>query len=295
MNMVGSNLRLALTPEGIGWLLVSLVAFLLATNYNNNVVFMLACLLLGVWLLAAWLTLKNLSGLTCKQWRIEPCFAGGDSDFQLLLEAAEGREHVELGCKVVGQKDKQKTRLMQLNSGERQWLTLTLTMEKRGWFVPKAASVVSSWPFGLWCASMEAPEVPSCLVYPKPNGTQSLPDTHQLDADEQSLDDLSGVRAYQTGDNTRRMDWKSMARTDQILIKTFEGHERQKTTWLNDKNVRVSTFEEKIEQLTRWVVECDALGAHYGIRIGAETLLPGSGREHHVEGLRLLALAKQER
>ena len=295
MKTRGGNIKLTLTLEGVGWLIVSLVAFLLATNYNNNVVFMLACLLLGAWLLAAWLTLKNLSGLTCKQWRVDPCFSGGDATFQLLLEAGEGREHIELACRVAGQKDQLQARLLQVDGAERQWLTLTLTMEARGWFVPNAMSVVSSWPFGLWCASMDTPEAPPCLVYPKPNGSQSLPDIHQLDADEQSLDDLSGVRAYQTGDNTRRMDWKSMARTDQVLIKTFEGHEHQQTTWLSDKNVSVSTFEEKIEQLTRWVVECDALGTHYGIRVGVETLLPGSGREHHAEGLRLLALAKQER
>ena len=284
-----STTSLKLTSEGGAWFVLSFLIFLIATNYNNNVVFLLACLLLGVWLLSAWLTLKNMVGLNCLHWSVDPCFEGSDAVYRLLVEAHDGQSHFEIGCDEANETH----RVTELNKGKRHWLLFNTKMDVRGNHKPSDTSVFSTWPFGLWQASCTTPDIPLCLVYPKPMGNQPLPSLDQRCLDIHSTDELSGLRSYQEGDNLRYIDWKAMARSEQTLVKIFDGDHQQQTLWLDAKNVQVVDFEDKCRQLSRWVVECERQGIQYGLRVGAAMLSPGSTRIHQHLSLRLLALARE--
>lgn len=282
--------HLALTPAGVGWLIVCVAAFVLATNYNNNIIFMFACLLFGVWLLASLLTYRNMSGVNSAPWQVTPCFAGGVAHYQVSLTSDDQREHFEIGC---GQHS-----VDLINGVEHQWLHVEVPVSARGWFVPNQKMLFSTWPFGLWKVSKVTEDMPACLVYPEPCGSQPLPVVNQLSNDPQDMDELSGVRAYQSGDNLRRVDWKAMARTEQLTVKEFGGDESEKILWLSDNSVvkhvdKGDHQESDLKQLTRWVIDCHNAGVQYGLRIGNETLTPGLGVGHYNNSLQMLALVSR--
>ncbi|MCP5079067.1 MAG: hypothetical protein GY951_13555, partial [Psychromonas sp.] len=108
--------KLRLTKAGTGWLIACLCCFLLATNYNNNVIFMLACLLFAIALLCAGLTYKNMLGIKGVQWRVKPSFASGKAIYQLHIAEQADTDHFELQCvdQVVAQLQKQQNRYLDI-------------------------------------------------------------------------------------------------------------------------------------------------------------------------------------
>ncbi len=276
------QIKLRLTKAGVGWLIACLCCLLLATNYNNNVIFMLACLLLAVTLLSAGLTYKNIVGIEGVQWRVKPSFAGGKANYQLHIVEQGDTAHFELNCadQVVSRLQKQQNR----------YLEIEIATPKRGYFHAPQQLLHSCWPLGLWTASLGLPALPRCLVYPALVGKQPLPIESQFSLDQLSLDEISGLDEYQAGDNTRRIDWRASARSEQLLIKTVAGDETQQTLWLSDDAVNHSDNELILSQLAVWVVECQQAGLHYGVKVFDEKCLPNSGEAHRLSSLAMLAL-----
>jgi len=274
--------KVRLTKAGTGWMIACLCCFLLATNYNNNVIFMLACLLFAIALLSAALTYKNMLGIEGVQWRVKPSFAGGKASYQLHLVEQGNTDHYELYCteQVVARLQKQ----------QNAYLEIELNTFKRGYFEAEDLFLFSCWPLGLWRVSLVLPSLPRCLVYPELRGEQPLPLQDQFSLDQLALDEISGLDEYQPGDNTRRIDWKASARGEQLLIKSFAGDEAQQTLWLTDKAVNHTDKELILSQLAVWVVECQQAGLHYGIKVEGEKCQPNSGEGHRLTSLAMLAL-----
>ncbi|MCP5077494.1 MAG: DUF58 domain-containing protein [Psychromonas sp.] len=276
------QIKLRLTKAGVGWLIACLCCFLLATNYNNNVIFMLACLLFAVALLSAGLTYKNMLGIEGVQWRVKPSFAGGKASYQLHLVEQADTDHFELKC--------QEQVVAHLQKQQNGYLDIEIETQNRGYFQATELFLHSCWPLGLWTVSLVLPTLPRCLVYPALLGEQALPIEDQFSLDQLALDEVSGLDEYQVGDNTRRIDWKASARSEQLLIKTVAGDETQQTLWLSDDAVNHSDQELILSQLAVWVVECQQAGLHYGVKVGDEKCQPSSGEAHRLTSLTMLAL-----
>ena len=79
------------------------------------------------------------------------------------------------------------------------------------------------------------------------------------------------------------------AREQGIYTKQFQGT-AQSTLWLDWATTPGSDDEQRISQLTRWVMDADALNQAYGLRLPSREFAPDNGPAHLQKCLQALAL-----
>ena len=106
-------------------------------------------------------------------------------------------------------------------------------------------------------------------------------------------DDFAAIRPFREGDSPRRLAWKAMARTggDTLLVRQFEGGSggRVQLDW--DALPGSLDNEARLSRLARWVVDAEAAGLTYALRVHGASLPLDSGPAHCAACLELLALA----
>jgi uncharacterized protein (DUF58 family) len=133
------------------------------------------------------------------------------------------------------------------------------------------------------------------LVYPKPAGNTQLPTNHSRLADswvQQGIgpgDDFAGVRAYVRGESQRHIDWKAVARGQPLMTKEFAA-ETSGAVCLDFSELHFADVEEKLSQLTLWVIEAERARQPYGLRLPDIEISPALGQMHFHYCLRALSL-----
>jgi len=102
-------------------------------------------------------------------------------------------------------------------------------------------------------------------------------------------EDFSGLRSYVAGDAMPRIAWKALAREQGLQVKQFSALQGQEL-WLDWSLLPNIATERKLELLTRWVLDADAHGLMYGLRLPDGELVPQHHAAHRAECLRRLAL-----
>ena len=174
-------------------------------------------------------------------------------------------------------------------------LKLLITADKRGWLEAKRLTLFTEFPLGLFYAWSYVALNTGCLVYPKPashhlplpaspaQGTAGVLNSSNGD------DDFVGHRTYQLGDSPKRIDWKASSREQGLLTKQFQGEARS-TVWLDWSSTPGADYEQRISQLTRWIIDAHGLKHTYGLRIPGKEISPNNGEAHYHICLEALAL-----
>src|SRR5690606_18345874 len=141
------------------------------------------------------------------------------------------------------------------------------------------------WPFGLFRAWAWLEMDARCLVYPRPADHAPAPPVSAAETGSTALrnegqDDFSGLRSYRPGDAPRHVAWKASARLhDRLLVKEFQGGGMD-ARWLDFATVPANNTEEKLSILTRWIVDAEARGERYGLRLPNISIAMDCGDEH---------------
>lgn len=272
------------TAAGIYWLLAVVALLASAVNYGNNLIFALAFLLLAVWLQAGWTCHRHLAGLV---WQADPpapvfagealCIAGrlsGASQPEAWAElAASGRSGAAAGFDAQGE-----------STAQLAWPTT-----RRGAIRLDDLHLRSRWPLDLWQASRRLPAL-DALVYPRPAGALPLPGGNPRSAHRQAAsDDFQGLRPYVPGDSPRRINWRVYSRSEQLAVNRFDGAAGGAALWLDWERVP-GDGEQRLAQLTAWLLAAEHGGREYGLRLPGQVKAPGRGRAQHASCLKLLAL-----
>jgi uncharacterized protein (DUF58 family) len=132
-----------------------------------------------------------------------------------------------------------------------------------------------------------------CLVYPKPAARIPLPDSSANNGSGKTIvagdDDFAGLRGYVAGDALQRIAWKALAREQGLQVKQFNAQQGREL-WLDWTQLPALADERKLELLARWVLDAEAQGLRYGMRVPGSELQPQQGLSHRAECLRMLAL-----
>jgi uncharacterized protein (DUF58 family) len=154
------------------------------------------------------------------------------------------------------------------------------------------------FPLGLFRAWTYLEPAVECIVFPRPETPPvplPLPSAEPGEGAATALgnEDFSGLRAYHVGDSPRRIAWKAAAQDRGLLSKVFAG-QADSELWL-DWNLlpQALATEQRIARLTRWVLDADAAGLAYGLRLPAETIAPGAGAAQRNQCLEALALVPE--
>jgi len=288
--------RVFIFPTRYGFFFAfSLVGFLASSiNYDLSLGFVLTFFLGAAGMVAMLHTFRNQLHLFLRPLRVEPVFAGGNASFELLLENRKSYERGAIWLKTVDC-----DAVTDIPPRQSVVVVLTAPARQRGWLTLPRITVETRYPLGLlrsW--SYWQPDLP-CLVYPQP----APPGMRFPDAPEgkgegapaiAGTDDFAGLREHQVTDSPRHIAWKNatlaMETGGPLLVKHFMGAASSEV--LLDYNTMPPgmDMEQRLAQLTRWVLDADALGLTYTLTLTDQTLGPAYGDAQRIACLRALAL-----
>ena len=285
--------RVFILPTAQGLLFAGVILLMLtgSVNYDLSLGFILAFLLGAAGIQTMLHTFRNLAHLRITAGRVHPVFVGESAQFQLHIHNNTRADRYSIG--VTG--NAVSADFIDVPADSTVVAQVPVPAVQRGWLRPGRMTLFTRFPVGLFRAwSYAEPDV-SCLVYPAPaNPGLPLP-APAYGEGEGGLaglgqDEFSGLRSYRPGDSPRHIAWKAVARDDTLLTKQFAGR-ADAELWLswNDLPSQMPV-EQRLSQLTRWVLEADAGGMTYGLRLPDATLPLAGGLPHRAECLRALAL-----
>ena len=279
------------TRSGVLFALILLGMLLGAVNYSLSLGFVLTFWLGGLGVVAMLHTWRNLAHLTVTPGRIKPVHVGDAACFHFILHDHSHRLRYAVGARY-GKLSPEFGNVPADGSTE---ITLTLPTTQRGWLMPGRITIFTQFPLGLFHAWGYVEPGIACLVYPRPAppGT-ALPAASTMLKPQGRImaagdEDFSGLRSYRTGDPMNRLDWKASARSQGFYTKEFQG-EGQQILWLDWETTYGPDVETRLSQLTRWVLDADANGLAYGLRLPEVQFPPASGENHRHDCLQALAL-----
>ncbi|HTD04253.1 DUF58 domain-containing protein [Undibacterium sp.] len=293
---------------GMAFVLLLLVLFIAATNYNLNLGFALTFVLAACACVNAFLSFRNLAYLHLQAGSAPPVFAGEEAQFTLHLINRRKHQRYAIWIGFIGQRGSgwknftdsgHQEQAVDIAPNSRTSVQLSAQTLQRGWLPIPRVRLQTWFPLGLLRAwSTWLPDA-QALVYPQPEPqAPPLPYAGSSQADGQGHagnEDFSGVRAYQSGDAIKHLAWKHIARLGAesggpLITKEFAGGSASDLTLDFNRLPRSMDTELKLSRMTRWVLDADATALPYAFRLGSLSYPARTGQAHRLDCLRALAL-----
>lgn len=274
---------------GLLYLLITLIIWLLGTNYQNNLILGLSYLLVSIFVVSILHAFANLAGISIRFVAARPAFAGDDAAFVLELTCTHkaGCDNLELRW------PNGETQTITLNHNEPQQVTVRAPSRQRGHLRPGRLLVQSRFPLGIircWTwLNLDA----TALIYPAPILTdephaQASDGREEGGTSQRGGDDFSGLRDYQAGDPIKHIAWKQFAQDKGLFTKEYEAYFSAEK-WL-DWDSLTQPQELRLSGLCYWALEYERRQIPYGLRLPGLSLATALG-EHHQQSV-LAALAE---
>ncbi|MGB3610622.1 MAG: DUF58 domain-containing protein [Cellvibrio sp.] len=276
--------------QGLLFILVLGLMWLLGTNYENNLILAAAFLLLSMMVVSMIHAFRNLSGLRITALGSQPVFAGEYVQFDVLLEAAPRTDHENIQLSFA---ENVSVAVDIPRTGEHR-LTLSAKTHQRGWFQPGRLSIKSHYPLGLIRAWSWVQLDARALVYPVPLPSAAPPmlpaNSHHGDyLSRENSEDFQGFQRYQAGAPLAHVAWKQFARGAGLHLKDYVGYQNQQV-WLDWDGLPGLDTETRLSQLCYWTLELARTHTEFGLRLPGCVIELGSGHSHQLRVLRALAL-----
>jgi uncharacterized protein (DUF58 family) len=266
-----------------------LLMLLAGLNYANSLALLLTFVLIAFALVAMQLCHRNLLGLEVSAVLASPAFAGGSGELRVTLanRGSEPRRQLEAMLPAGA------AALTDLPPGAQRPLELAVPAKRRGLLPLERLKITTTYPFGLFRAWTWLHTRTEMLIYPQPRGALPLPADRGGRPGERLAvstggDEWAGLRPFRDGDSPRQVDWKAYAREAPLLVKEYVQGSAE-LRWLDLAQLPGSDLEVKLSQLARWIVEAEACGERYGLRLPGVELAPERGPEHRHRTLAALA------
>lgn len=272
--------------QGAAYLLVTLLVWIGATNFQNNLILALCFSLLAILFVAIHQTFANLSGLTLRFIDAEPVFAGEVAHCKFSLESTTNRQQLEL------QWPGEAAVIVSPAAQRASQIQIPITSHQRGRFKPGRFRLQSSYPLGIircWTWLDLDAEI---LVYPTPLNNEIQPSgaVDQDAGDERVVgsEDFHSLRGYIAGDSLSRVAWKHYAAGRGLQVRETVDY-LATDLWLDFHALADSDPEIRLSKLCFSALELSAEQRPFGLKLPHLTLEPGSGSQHLQATLRALA------
>lgn len=276
------------TRYGLFFGVLVFVMLLGSLNYNNNLALMLTFLLGGMLLIAPVHTYRNLAGLRVISCQAAPVFAGQRARFALLLANPGDAPRTAIRAWNGDDEDR-----VSVTPGGETRLTLARPAPRRGRLGAGRIRLFTEYPLGLFHAWTWLDEPGATVVYPRPAAPRPpLPAPGggtRRGATREDEEDFSGIRDYRPGDPARRIAWKALARTDELMSKVYTAPAGE-TLWLDFAHAGHGDTETRLSILAGWVLDAEARNIRYGLRLPGGRIEPGRRAGHRERCLGALAL-----
>lgn len=283
-----SQRRIFILPNRRGWGFagVLLIQLLVATNYSNNLAFILSFLMVSIALLAILHGYRNLAGVELSAARSEPVFAGNAAPFEVYL--SNPSRFPRIGIRIETEPAPPASAYVPPQTNTR--IRLAVPALTRGWLRLPTVTVSSTFPLGLFRSWSPNNLKVHTLVYPKPapEGRPFPQHPGTAGARIRDADDFRGFQAYQPGDPLRRIHWKGFAKGQGVHVKEYE--DGSDGALILDFSLTAGSVEARLSQLCRWVLDAEQAGLRYAMRLPHLDVPSGLGIGHRNRCLEALAL-----
>ncbi|WP_115081454.1 hypothetical protein [Synechococcus sp. N32] len=273
---------LYIIPSRFGalWIAAAGLLLLVAIQTGSNSTLLLAFLMLGLMLLAMFLTHDTLQGLTLRCAGPSPAFAGEPAEYPLQLESSAARPRCSL--RVQGHAVVVCDRI----AAGTTTLTLPWVAEHRGWQLPSPVQIETIAPLGLFiCWGRWQPQQPQ-LIWPR-RRSGPVAET-QPPRSINGLEEWQDLRPVREGERPALVDWASAARGRPLQAKVFNDPEEPEVILAPAPGV---ALELAREHLADRIWRLHHGGACYGLQIQGLSLAPSKGVRHRDACLEALATA----
>lgn len=314
------NIFIFPSSTGFGFLLTVVLLWLLGTNYQNNLILVLAFLLLSLMNTCILYTYANLSGISLEVKAPVPCFAGD----HLVVTCTIKNSHRKKGYNniVVGWPSAPQV-YIDVPAQQSRQVSLLLPTSLRGLYQAERLTIATVYPLGLIRAWSRLDVDVEYVVYPKPinidlpkprltavdgviddadsANTTLMDDTEYVDESESDVmgsvdlaDDLSHLREYQEGDSPAHIAWKIYAKGQGLATKVYESDaddiESEPQYWLCWDDFPGVAVEQRLSYLCDGVLQMSEAGLHYGLILPSQRIDLGTGAKHQQKALLALAV-----
>jgi uncharacterized protein (DUF58 family) len=267
-----------------------LFAMLMAgMNYGNSLALFLCFLLAGVTLVSMHECHRALCGLKLLRALAHEAFAGQRGELHLYFENSDTRLRDALSvrcapCEPVG---------FRVPPGEIKSVRLSFQAGKRGRQRIDRLRLSTTAPMGLFRAWAWIHLPTEAIIYPTPAGSRPLPPHRGRPRFGPHGDRNSGeeewawLRDFHDGDPPRSVAWKAYARGAPLMVAHYDSPAGVQRTL--DFAAAGGSVEQKLSQLTKWVLECERLGEDYALELPTAVLSAGHGQSHRRACLESLA------
>lgn len=277
------------TRQGMVFALLLVLMLVGSINYNNSLGFMLTFLLASLSVIAILYTYRNLLDIEVSIGHIEPVYCQQTVSIPFIFQNNNyDRYSIKLSY------GKQNEIEFDLSINTDYPVYFPLLMDKRGVHSLDKFTFSTCFPLGLFRAWSYFHVNKTCTVYPRPEGRTQLPDqsfyTSTLLGDQgQGTDDFAGQRKYHPGDSLKQVNWKALAKEQDLLTKQFGG-DRCEEIWIDWTTVQQLPVENALSQIALWLIEADRLGFSYGLKLPHTEIKPSCGKPHLSECMVSLAI-----
>lgn len=283
--------RIYILPSrhGLGFALVLVLMLLGDINYDISLGYVLTFLLAMIAVMSMLFAFRNLAHLHIHAGHVAPVFAGESAQFVFHFDNPGTLTRYQIHL----HDDAGHATVFDLPASRSTPVRLAIPANRRGWLDSQRLSLYTEFPLGLFHAWSYIHFDVRALVYPQPAAPLPLPAQSAQNGTGKIMavgdEDFSGLRTYVPGDPLPRIAWKALAREHGLQVKQFTAPQGQEL-WLDWSHTPSLALEQRLQVLTRWVLDADAQGLLYGLRLPDSELAPQNDPAHRAECLRRLAL-----
>jgi uncharacterized protein (DUF58 family) len=286
--MRAGRYQVKITRSGFIYIGLTIALGVGAANTGNNLLYLMASLMLGLMLLSGLSSLVNLRGLDVSMDPPGELFAGVPAAFTLRVRKRRGSSFFLRFQTPFGRAFLPSVR------GEVR-APVWLTFPKRGRAHIEAVEIQSGFPLGFFRRLHARRLDLDVLVYPRPIH-QALPPlggiaggSHpQVGAGEPG-DEVHGLRIFRRTDPLKRVDWKATARRGRMIVREFDRIAGDTLTI--DLSGPARSREAALSRACHLVLEASRLGLRVALVLPDRTVAPARGTVHRRSLLEVLSEA----
>lgn len=300
--LLDPGILVRVTNLGLGFILLTLVVAVAATNTGNNGLYILVSLFLGALVVSGVVSRRNVENLTVELEGPPELFAGVPARFTLRVTNQGRLPRRAVLVKISGAAAPLLFgRVDPKATAER---GVDLVFPKRGLRSLESLLVYSGYPIGLFRKGRVHPMTEERLVYPAPARVPAVPpDPREAEGgDPRSFlkgrgAEIRNLREAGFGDDPRDVHWPQTARQGRFIVKERASEEGRDALVALDLQRPAGAppswdagFERAVSEAAGLALHLLARGNRTGLLLGDVLVPPGAGPAHRRGLLRALAL-----
>jgi len=289
------------TRHGFSFFGVVLVMILVGSATGNNLIYSLAFVLFGVFVLTMIATHRNLKKLEVELVQCEDGFAGEGTKIKIAVHNRSEKARFLIQSRAKAHAARQMSLLNEVPPRGRQVVEIPLIIDRRGVYSVPALQIGTFYPLGLFWSWTVLRFDGSIYVYPRRMGDRYLEANWFGEGNganrgqwaETQHEDFREHTRYLEGESQHHVDWKAFARRGELLTKRYEMKSPQHFV-LEWSRVAPLGAEVGLSQLAQWVDELREGDNSFELILPGESIGQGRGWQHGQECLRALARFRAE-